>query len=105
LPNELVCFAHSPSVDEIRRRGARGGTNKRTAIRTAKFGPGALAGVQQVLFDTLDGLQKGSIEPRQGSAIAAVAGAIVKCREAGLLELQLTETVRRIDALERAGGA
>jgi hypothetical protein len=101
LPNELVCFAHSPSVEEIRRRGAQGGTNRRTAIRAARLGPGALAGVQQALFETLEGLQKGSVEPKQGTAIAVVAATLIKCREACVLELRLAETLRRLDAIER----
>jgi hypothetical protein len=101
LPNATKCFAHSASADEIRRRGRAGGTNKRTAIRAARLGPGALAGVQEVLVQTLDGLQQGSVEPKQGAAIATVAVALIKCREAGQLELRLTETLRRLDALER----
>jgi hypothetical protein len=101
LPNQLVCFAHSPSVDEIRRRGAQGGANKSTERRLARMGHGSLAPVLTTLYETLDGLKTGAVEPRQGAAIASVAGAIVKCREAGQLELQLTETLRRLDALER----
>jgi Family of unknown function (DUF5763) len=96
------CFAHDPAL-AAKRKAAHyaGGVNKGAGRRLAKLTPHSLKPVLTALFEALQGLQDGTIEPRQGSAMAAVAGAIVRCYETAQLEAALAETQARLAALER----
>lgn len=54
-----------------------------------------------LLHATLVGLHGGTVDPRVGSAMASIAGAIVRVHEVAQLEVTLEETQARLAALER----
>jgi hypothetical protein len=77
-------------LQERRAAGKRtGGEHKRTAHRLDKLTPASLRPVLATLFETLDGLKDGSIEPRQGTAMASVASTIIRVYEASEMEARL----------------
>lgn len=88
------CFAHSPALHEVRQRGsAAGGRNKSAAARVEKLLPATLKGLVGTLVTALDEVHAGTLEPRQASAMASLAGAIGRLYEVGVLE-------QRLEALE-----
>jgi hypothetical protein len=100
LHGKAFCFAHDPDLAERRRQAnAQGGKNKATVRRLDRLTPITLRPVLQTLHNALIGLEDGSVDPRVGTAMAAVAGAIVKVHEVAELEA-------RLEALEgaNAGG-
>ena len=90
------CFAHSPALQGKRAAAsAAGGRNKATGRRLEKMMPVTLRPVLTTLYETLAGLQAGVIEPRTATAIATVAGALVRVFEVSELEASLQETQRK----------
>jgi hypothetical protein len=84
------CFAHDPALAEKRRAAySTGGSNKRTSRRLDKLTPASLRPVLDKLFAALDGLEDGTLEPRVGSAMASVAGVIVRVYETSEMESRL----------------
>jgi hypothetical protein len=57
------------------------------------------------LLATLEGLEAGTVDPKVGTSMAAVAGAICKVFELGGLEGELQATQARLAALERGRSA
>ncbi len=89
------CFAHDPGLQDARRAGqARGGENKRTEARLTRLVPATLKPVLQKLMAGVDEVYDGTLEPRQASAMASLAGAIARLYEVASLE-------ERLEALER----
>jgi hypothetical protein len=90
------CFAHSPELQDKRRAAyATGGQHKRTSHRLDKLTPASLRPVLAKLFTALDGVESGALDPKQGTAMASIAGVIVRVYEA-------TELETRLAALESA---
>jgi hypothetical protein len=91
-PGRPFCAFHDPDLQE-QREAARvsGGHGKRTAHRLDKLTPHSLRPVLATLFETLEGLKDGTVEPRQGTAMASVATAIVRLFEVSELEIRLRE--------------
>lgn len=90
------CFAHSPALAQKRRAAyATGGRHKSRAARADKLLPASLRPVVVTLIAALDEVHAGTLEPRQASAMASVAGAIGRLYETATLE-------QRIEALEQA---
>jgi hypothetical protein len=81
-----------------RRAHARGGQNKRTAVRSGPLLPGALRRTFDQLGDAMEAVERGEISPRVGTALASLAAARVRVFEVALIE-------QRLDALERQVGA
>ena len=81
------CFAHDPAR-ETERRAAReqGGRNKRTAARVDKLVPATLRPTLGTLLAAVDEVKDGSLTPGQASAMASLAGAIVRLYQTGVLE-------------------
>ncbi len=91
------CFAHDPDLQHARRDGqARGGQNKRTEARITRLVPATLKPVLEKLMAGVDEVYDGTLEPRQASAMASLAGAIGRIYEVASLE-------ERLEALERSG--
>jgi hypothetical protein len=67
----------------------RGGLHKRTSIRAAKLTPQTLRPVLDQLHDAMDAVANGSMPPKTGAALAALAGAVVRVYEASVLEQRL----------------
>ncbi len=92
-----LCWAHDPAnqakVASARSAGGRG--RARTA-RAEKLMPAVLKPVLHALLDSLAKVKQSQINPAQATATAALAGAIVRVYEAGMLEerLQALESVQ-----------
>ncbi len=84
------CFAHDPDLQQTRRDAyATGGRNKATPTRLGKLMPASLKPVLQKLMDGLDEVHEGTLDPRQASAMASLAGAIGRLYEVAELEERL----------------
>ncbi len=90
-----LCYAHDPlrSVerDQARRKGGR---NSATSARIDRLVPSTLRGMIGNLLNALDEVHRGDLDPRQASAMAALAGAVTRAYTTGVLE-------SRIEALEQ----
>ena len=90
------CFAHSPSLQEKREAArAKGGKGKSRLARADKLVPATMRPVVRTLLEALDEVRDGTLTPAQASAMAAVAGALVRVYTVGQIE-------ERIAALEAA---
>jgi hypothetical protein len=89
-----LCYAHDPARaverDEARRKG---GANSATRARLDRLVPATLRPMIGSLLDALDEVHAGTLDPRQASAMASLAGAITKAYGVGVLE-------ERVQALE-----
>ena len=98
LTDSDFCFAHDPEKaaerDAARRRG---GAGKARTARLEKLVPSSLKPALALLFDALREVHDGALTPAQGQALAAIAGAIGRLYQAGVLE-------ERLAALEAAYG-
>jgi Family of unknown function (DUF5763) len=85
-----LCFAHDASL-QAKRNEARhaGGLAKSNTRRMLKLTPAGLRPVLDKLFAVLDGLEDGSVEPKVGTAMASVAGVIVRVYETAEMETRL----------------
>ncbi len=88
------CFAHDPTRaterDQARRKG---GANSATRARLDRLLPATLRPMIARLLDALDEVHAGTLDPKQASAMASLAGAITKAYGVGILE-------ERVQALE-----
>lgn len=102
------CWAHDPEGQErlASARSAGGRARARTA-RAEKLMPTVLKPVLHALLDALGKVKQSQITPQQASATAALAGAIVRVYEAGMLEerLQALESVQTPGTTARRRGA
>jgi len=89
-----LCVGHSPRAQEARRMGGRASSR---SARFAKLMPPRLVPVFDALEAALDEVHSGTLDPRAASAMASLAGAMVRVLTAGELE----ERVRRLE--ERNG--
>jgi hypothetical protein len=90
LPGGEFCFAHAPELAARRVEAReRGGRNRSRMARARAAMPADLSGVLQRLHAALDRLDAGQLEPRIASAMASLAGAIVRTWEVGVLEARL----------------
>jgi hypothetical protein len=95
---DSYCYSHSPDKaaerDAARRKGGRG---KARTARLEKLVPASLRPAIGVLFVALEEVHDGDLTPAQGQAMAAIAGAIGRLYQTGVLE-------ERLAALEAAYG-
>jgi hypothetical protein len=88
------CMAHDPALAEKRREAARlGGKGKARIARLGKLVPPRLVPVYDHLEEALGQVHKGELDPRVATAMAALAGAMVRVLTSGELE----ERVRRLE--------
>ena len=93
------CWAHDPDHEEARRAArSRGGKGKATARRLDKLVPATLKPVVGTLLDALEEVHQGDLDPKRASAMAALAGAVGRLYQTGVLE-------ERLAALEAAQAA
>ena len=88
------CIGHAPGAQDARRKG---GHAKSRAERAAKLLPARLQPMVSLLEDALGEVHRGELDPRAASAMASLAGALVRAMTAGELE-------ERLRALEDRGG-
>ncbi len=90
------CWAHDPANAIARRETqAKGGRNKSTASRAEKLVPTVLRPVLDTLLVAVDDVKAGTLTTQQASALASLAGAIVRVYQAGIIE----ERVATLEAL------
>jgi len=87
------CIGHDPGAQDARRKG---GHAKSRAERAAKLLPARLQPMVSLLEDALGEVHRGELDPRAASAMASLAGALVRAMTAGELE-------ERLRALEDRG--
>ena len=87
------CIGHDPVAQDARRKGGHG---KSRAERAAKLLPARLQPMVSLLEDALGEVHRGELDPRAASAMASLAGALVRAITAGELE-------ERLRALEDRG--
>jgi hypothetical protein len=89
-----LCLAHDPSLEEKRRAARKtGGRNKARIARLGKLVPPRLIAVYDHLEEALGQVHKGELDPRVATAMAALAGAMVRVLTSGELE----ERVRKLE--------
>ena len=90
------CPMHDPARRaEVAAARARGGRHKATARRLDKLVPATLKPVIGTLLDALAETHAGDLDPKRASAMAALAGAVGRLYQTGVLE-------ERLAALEAA---
>ena len=88
------CIGHDPGALEARRKGGHATSR---AERAGKLLPARLQPMVSLLEDALGEVHRGELDPRAASAMASLAGALVRTITAGELE-------ERLRALEDRGG-
>jgi hypothetical protein len=97
------CLWHDPERAAERDRARKtGGAHKATHYRMGERVPPVLRVTLEQLVKALKDTGAGTMDPRVGSAQAAIAGAIVRVYEASIGEQQAAELERRIAQLEQA---
>ena len=86
------CVGNSPYAPDARRKG---GAATSRAARAAKLIPARLRPVADTLELALQQVHDGSLEPRKATAMAALAGALVKVVTTGELEQRLRALEQR----------
>jgi hypothetical protein len=90
------CFAHDPArAGERERAREKGGANSATRARIERLVPSTLRPTIGKLIDALDEVHDGKLDPKVANAMAALAGAIVRAYNIGVVE-------QRLEALEQA---
>ena len=87
-----LCVGHQPNSLEARRKGGFHSSKKH---RLDVMLPLRLRPVLELLEKALDEVHEGKLKPSEATAIAALAGAIVKTIEAGIFEQRLIELEER----------
>ncbi len=91
------CWAHDPAKAAAQRAArAKGGRHKATAARAEKLVPATLRPTLATLLAAVDEVQDGRLAPGQASAMASLAGAIVRLYQTGVLE----ERIASLEALQ-----
>lgn len=90
------CVAHHPDSGSWR---TRGGHNSSKVARLQKFIPRQLGAVYGTLSDALEEIHKGELEPKKGSAMASVAGSMLRIYEVAAIE----ERLNRIEEILSKG--
>ena len=80
------CVGHSPQAQEARRKGGLGSSQ---AARADKLLPSRLRPVVAALEAALREVHEGELDPRVGTAMASISGALVRVFSAGELEERL----------------
>ena len=95
LSDGTYCYVHAPGqADEREAARRRGGQNRANAVRLRRLVPPRLLPVYDQLETALADVLAGRLDPRQATAAAALARALVTTLQAGELE----ERLRRLEA-------
>ncbi len=86
------CVGHSPQAQEARRKG---GMSSSRAARAGKLLPSRLRPVVDSLERALKEVHEGELDPRAASAMASIAGALIRAFTAGELEERLAAVERQ----------
>lgn len=99
LPGRSLCWAHDPEHREkaLEARKA-GGYNSSRAARAAKRAPRDMRDLAEHLLQAVGEVHRGDLDPKKATAMASLAGALVKVHEAGEVNERLAELERRLEA-------
>lgn len=101
-----LCVSHAPEMRARVKEGqAKGGRRKATRERLSRAMPRDMAWLAERLSDAFDAVSTGRMEPKVGTALASIAGALVKTHEVGVLTAKLEEIDRRLKQAESDGKA
>lgn len=104
LPGRPLCFAHDPEnrarAGDARRKG---GQNSGNVVRAARRIPKDMADLVKRLLEAVDAVESGALDHRRATAMASLAGAVVRVYETGELEQRLAELEER--AGQQQGGS
>ncbi len=90
------CTFHDPALRETTREARRaGGRNSSNAARAAKRIPRDLGDLSRRLFEALDEVHRGDLDPKRATAMASLAGAAIRVHEVAELELRLAALEER----------
>lgn len=96
------CPMHDPDRQaQMAAARVKGGEGRATTARVDRLVPATLRPVVGKLLDALDGVEDGSLSPRQGAAMAAIASALVRIYDVGVLTDRVVELEKV--AAERRG--
>ncbi len=86
------CFAHDlERAQERTEARARGGQNRSNAARLGNLCPPRLVATYDLLEQALREVHEGSLDPKQASAMASLAGAMTRVLTTGELEQRLRD--------------
>src|SRR5919202_1253775 len=86
------CYTHDPDrAAERKEARARGGRNRSNVVWMRQAAPARLAAVYDRLEDALIGVECGTLQPGQASAMAALARAMATIMQVGELEMRVRE--------------
>jgi len=89
---------HAPELAEARREGSRrGGHGRSKAERARRLLPAIFGQLEAALAE----VHNGTLAPAQGTAMAALAGALVRLVEAGEMALRLEALEQRMGTENR----
>jgi hypothetical protein len=80
------CVGHSPNAIEARRKGGR---NRSNVARLNKMIPTRLKPTLDLIEKAIKEVHEGELQPQKGTAMASLAGAMIKVFETGVLEERL----------------
>jgi len=90
------CIGHNSGAQEARRKGGHG---KSRAERAGKLLPARLRPVAAMLEDALAEVHRGELDPKVATAMASLAGALVRVITSGEME----ERLRRLETHQVLG--
>jgi len=92
------CFAHDPAKvaerDEARRKG---GANSATRQRLDRLVPATLRPMIADLITAMGEVHAGTLDPKQATAMAALAGAVTRAYGVGVLEERIATLESRTE--------
>lgn len=102
LPGSQHCWAHDAGLRDKRDAArSKGGQAKSTAARMERLTPASLRPVLDQLLTAMESVGDGSVDPKIGSSLAALAGAVVRVYELSTLEQVAQDYQQRLEAMER----
>ena len=86
------CFSHDPERTSDRAEArSRGGRNRARVVRLGRLVPPRLLSVFDLLEEALAQVQDGSLDPPRATAMASLAGALIKTLTAGEVEQRVRQ--------------
>jgi len=105
LPGGAFCLAHDPArAAALRAARARGGRGKANAARAGKLVPASLRPILDGLYAVFAEVRAGTLEPRTGTALGSIAGAIVKVHQVGTLEERIAALEEQVQVAQEGQG-
>jgi hypothetical protein len=102
LTDDQFCWAHSAATEERRDAARRsGGTNSAKSVRLRGLVPPRLLSVFDALEVALAEVHAGTLDPRQATAMAAIARAMVSVLTAGEIEQRVRDIEQKQSGVAR----